>query len=113
MATSIVNPGQTSIPGMDSIDQAFGKIYNMFGGSSSSGATSGNQTNLFGTPISGGGSGTGGYTPLTGPENSLTGAWYNLANIAGAAAPTCGPLPASIACAACHDGPECGSSASP
>lgn len=73
MATSIVSPSSGSVPGMSQIDQAFGSIYGMFG----------NQNNP-----SGGGSGNFGVAPLTNPDNSLTGLWYNLANMAGNVAPT-------------------------
>lgn len=70
MATSIVSPS-SSVPGMNQIDNAFSSIYSMFGNNSGSGT------------LSGGGSGNFGITPLSGPDNSLTGLWYNLANLAG------------------------------
>jgi hypothetical protein len=87
MATSIVNPSGSSPTGFDSINNAFSQIYNMFAPSSS---TSSGGTNLFGTSLSGGNQGGGvgsfGISPLTNPDNSLTGEWYNLANLAGPAA---------------------------
>ena len=44
MATSIVSPSSMSTPGMSQIDQAFGNIYSMFGGSSG-------NSNAFGTNL--------------------------------------------------------------
>ena len=85
MATTIVNPS-----GQSNIDNAFSNIFSMFspGSTSSSGSSSSSNnlfgtTNLFGTPASGGGTGSSGISPLTNPDNSLTGLWYNLANLAG------------------------------
>lgn len=76
MATSIVNPSSGSVPGMNQIDNAFSSIYSMFGSNQGSG----------GGNLSGGGSGNFGIKPLTNPDNSLTGLWYNLANLAGGVA---------------------------
>lgn len=75
MATSIVNPSG-SVPGFDQISNSFGQIYNMFAPNATNptGITGGNQ---------GGGSGPFGISPLTNPDNSLTGAWYNMYNLAG------------------------------
>lgn len=75
MATTIVSPGQGGgVPGMDQIDQAFGKIYNMFG-------------NLGGSNTSTGGFGPSGISPqpVSGSDNSLTAFWRGLSNLAGSA----------------------------
>lgn len=71
MATTIVNP-TASNPAMDNIDAAFGKIYNMFGNTSTG---------------SGGGSGPSGITPqpVSGSDNSLTAFFRGLSNLAGTA----------------------------
>jgi len=68
-ATTIVNPAASS--GTDQIDQAFGRIYNMFG-----------------TPT-GGGQGAFGISPqpVSGADNSLTAMWRGLSNLAGTTAP--------------------------
>ena len=75
-ATTIVNPAGTSFHGMDQIDSAFGKIFNMFG-------------NLGGSNTSTGGFGPAGISPqpISGADNSLTANWRGLANLAGEAAP--------------------------
>lgn len=88
--TQISGPGSQGNP-FGQISSALAPIYSMFGpASGAGGAGGGGQGNLFGTPISGGNQGGGpgsfGISPLTNPDNSLTGEWYNLANIAGPAA---------------------------
>lgn len=79
MATTIVSPGQAggSVPGMDQVDAAFGKIYNMFG-------------NLGGSNTSSGGFGPSGISPqpVSGSDNSLTAFWRGLSNYAGGAGPS-------------------------
>lgn len=76
MATTIVHPSAGTPPGMDQIDQAFGKIYGMFG-------------NLSQPNTSTGGFGPGGVSPqpVSGSDNSLTAFWRGLSNLAGSAAP--------------------------
>lgn len=77
MATTIVNPSGGSVPGMDQIDQSFGRIYNMFG-------------NLGQSNTSTGGFGPSGISPqpVSGSDNSLTAFWRGLSNLAGASAPS-------------------------
>lgn len=86
MATTIVNPSGGF--NTDQIDQAFSKMYGMFGNAGSSTQTGG--TNIFG----GTGGGTSGYSsgpgnfgvnpqPVSGSDNSLTAIWRGLSNLAG------------------------------
>jgi hypothetical protein len=77
MATTIVNPSGGSVPGMDQIDQAFGRIYNMFGNPGQSNTSTG-------------GTGPGGITPqpISGSDNSLTAFWRGLSNLAGSTVPS-------------------------
>jgi hypothetical protein len=79
MATSITNPGQGLGGGLgagsnlNSIDQAFGSIYNMFGPTGSGGGAAG----TFGvTP-----------QPVSGSDNSLTAAFRSMSNLLGTMAP--------------------------
>jgi hypothetical protein len=78
--TPIGNASASSgaVPGMDQIDQAFGKMFSMFG----------SNTNNLTTPY-GGGTGPGGVTPepVSGSDNSLTAIWRGLSNLAGTSAP--------------------------
>jgi len=77
LATTIVSPSGGSVPGMDQIDHAFGRIYNMFG-------------NLGGSNYSTGGFGPGGVSPqpVSGSDNSLTAFWRGLSNLAGTSVPS-------------------------
>ena len=76
MGTTIVGPGSGSTPGMDQIDQAFGRVFNLFG-------------NLGGSNTSTGGFGPGGISPqpISGSDNSLTAYWRGLSNLAGSSVP--------------------------
>lgn len=80
--------GTSIVPGMSQVDQAFSSIYNMFGGAGGSGAGGIATGNLFGAPLTGLGSGSNfGLPQLNNPDNSTTGLWYGLANLAGQVGP--------------------------